>query len=199
MSEVIFVRHGQAVGQDSGKVLGSTDVGLNELGFEQAGLLAPSLRKLQYDRVIHSPMRRVVETMNTALPDAVDPMVDRRLREIHFGDWEGLTFDEIRAIDAVCAEQWLDNDSNFQFPNGEKIADFFSRIEDFAADLRKLEGTTMIFAHGGVICHMISHFINLNYQNAFALSVSHTSVSKVRLYDGGAVLLELNNTVHLQD
>ena len=46
---------------------------------------------------------------------------------------------------------------------------------------------------------MISHFINLNYQNAFALSVSHTSVSKVRLYDGGAVLLELNNTVHLQD
>ena len=77
MSKVIFVRHGQAVGQDSGKVLGSTDVGLNELGFEQARLLAPSLRKLQYDRVIHSPMRRVVETMNTALPDAFDPVVDR--------------------------------------------------------------------------------------------------------------------------
>ena len=36
MSDVIFVRHGQAIGQDSGKVLGATDVGLNETGFEQA-------------------------------------------------------------------------------------------------------------------------------------------------------------------
>jgi alpha-ribazole phosphatase len=199
MAEVIFVRHGQAEGQDSGKVLGSTDADLNAKGREQATMLGTALGKLTWDRVIHSPMQRVVQTMNTALPEVADPTMDRRLREINFGDWEGLTFDEIRTIDAVCAEQWLDNNSDFQFPNGEKIADFFSRIEDFAADLRKLDGTTLIFAHGGVICHMVSHFINLNYQNAFSLSVDHTSISRVKLYEGSAVLAELNNKDHLKN
>lgn len=197
MAEVILIRHGQAEGQDTGKVLGSTDMGLNETGFMQAKKLSQAVGRMHYANIVHSPMRRVVETMNTALPDVAGQTVDDRLREINFGDWEGLTFDEIRAIDAACADQWLDNDSDFQFPNGEKIADFFDRVEDFAADLRKMSGPVLIFAHGGVICHMISHFINLNYQNAFSLAIDHTSISKVKIFDGSAVLSELNNTHHL--
>ena len=198
MADVILIRHGQAEGQDTGKVLGSTDMGLNETGFEQAKKLSSVLEGGHYARIIHSPMLRVVETMNTALPNVSGQIADNRLREINFGDWEGLTFDEIRAIDAACADQWLDNDSDFQFPNGEKIADFFARVEDFAATLRKMDGPVLIFAHGGVICHMISHFINLNYQNAFSLAIDHTSISRVKIFDSSAVLAELNNTNHLK-
>tara|TARA_B100000609_G_C17162163_1_gene406789 strand:- start:202 stop:798 length:597 start_codon:yes stop_codon:yes gene_type:complete len=198
MADVIFIRHGQAEGQDTGKVLGSTDMGLNETGFMQAKKLSSAIEAMNYSRIIHSPMLRVVETMNTALPNVSGQVVDNRLREINFGDWEGLTFDEIRAIDSACADQWLDNDSDFQFPNGEKIADFFARVEDFASDLRQMDGPVLIFAHGGVICHMISYFINLNYQNAFSLAIDHTSISRVKIFDSSAVLAELNNTQHLK-
>ena len=94
MITLYFVRHGQTVWNESGRYQGSTEVALSALGKEQAKLTAHWFEGIFLNGIISSSLGRAMETakeianlksMNVEVVDA--------FQELHFGDWEGKTFE----------------------------------------------------------------------------------------------------------
>ena len=157
---MIFLRHGETPYNEQGRLQGQTDIALSAKGREQAESVGRYLRH-KYAReiaaipspenFIASPLVRTQETMQLArraLGFADDAYVlEPRLKEIGFGDWEGLTWAEVEARDpsgfrARKADKW-----NFAPRGGESYAMLIERVRPWLAGLRQ---ETFVAAHGGV-------------------------------------------------
>jgi broad specificity phosphatase PhoE len=160
-----YIRHGETDWNVEGRLQGRYDTALNAVGRRQAGACADILSDLlARDRrapadyaYVASPLKRARETMEimrAALGLVRDDyLVDARLREIGFGEWEGLTLREVRArAPQALAERerdkWL-----FAPPGGESYADVAARLGEWYA---ALAGDTVVVAHGGTARALIA-------------------------------------------
>ena len=91
-------RHGQTPYNAAGRIQGGSDVALDEVGLAQAALAAQQLVELQPSLIVSSDLSRAHATA-AALAALVgqDVVTDARLRERNFGQWEGLSIDELEA------------------------------------------------------------------------------------------------------
>ncbi len=160
-----YIRHGETDWNVAGRLQGRHDTALNAVGRRQAGACADILRDLlARDRraptdcaYVASPLKRARETMEimrTALGLVRDDyLVDARLREIEFGEWEGLTLREVRArAPQALAERERDKWC-FAPPGGESYADVAVRMRAWYA---ALAGDAVVVAHGGTARALIA-------------------------------------------
>jgi len=160
-----YVRHGETDWNVEGRLQGWHDPALNGVGRRQAAVCADILRDLveQDGRspadygYVASPLQRARQTaeiMRAALGlEAEDYRVDARLREIGFGEWEGLTLREIRArapqaLAARERDKW-----EFVPPGGESYAQVALRMR---AWYEALADDTIVVAHGGTARALIA-------------------------------------------
>ena len=123
----------------------------------------------------------------------VNCSVEENLREIDFGSWEGLTFDEISRRDPEKLEEWMDLREQFTFPQGENILDFSSRVGNcFRRITSRNHEKILVVCHGGVIRHALCHLLELPCSKANAFEIKEGSVSSVLYESGNAVLQRLN-------
>ena len=94
MPEIYLIRHGETQWSLSGKHTGISDIPLTEHGREQAKLLRPELATRNFLRVLTSPLRRARETCELA-GLAARAEIDPDLMEWNYGDYEGLTSEQI--------------------------------------------------------------------------------------------------------
>ncbi|MBR5950451.1 MAG: histidine phosphatase family protein [Actinomycetaceae bacterium] len=93
---IIFWRHGQTDYNQERRVQGALDIELNESGIVQAERIAPYVAAMNPTRIISSPLKRAVRTAETVAGLKGLPVeLDERLRERNFGDFEGLTREEL--------------------------------------------------------------------------------------------------------
>jgi broad specificity phosphatase PhoE len=152
---LFLVRHGETDWNREGRLQGGQDIPLNALGREQAAEAARRLRALtpsfaQSDYVA-SPMQRARETMTIlrrelGLPPE-DFHIDERLRELTFGDWEGLTWREVRKAERELAQARERDKWGFVPPGGESYRMLAERIRPV---LEGLAADTVMVSHGGV-------------------------------------------------
>lgn len=194
---LMLARHARVESQFTGRFLGSSDVPLSPSGRRQAAALAGTLNTPDVDRLLVSPLLRATQT---AEPLQIEGQIEPDLREIDFGRWEGLTFDEISAAgeDALIA-RWNDFDLQFSFPNGESLGSFVDRVARTADRLAAGGGkTTLLITHGGVIRLMICHLLGLSARNYLLFDVRPSSITSIDLFDGRGVLVGLNDVCHLK-
>ena len=100
---LILVRHGETAWNAEGRIQGMLDVPLNALGVQQANSVADELARIV--DVAEMVSSDLVRTRETATPIAnatgFEPRFDARIRERHFGVWQGKTYEEWRVLDAV--------------------------------------------------------------------------------------------------
>ncbi|MCA8952645.1 MAG: histidine phosphatase family protein [Planctomycetes bacterium] len=151
-----LVRHGETAGQSSIRFHGKNDVPLSDEGRAQIRALAPWLAGAQFTAIVHSPQSRAVESA-AILAEAcgfatVERRADERLREISFGDCEGLTAEE---IEARFPEFWREHRAGraLAFPNGEPRADYAARVAAAARELvaEPWSGDLLVVAHRGTV------------------------------------------------
>ena len=151
-----FVRHGETDWNLAKRYQGQRDIPLNDTGRAQAARNGRVLaRTLAADAAIFdyvaSPLGRARETMEiirrelALTPD--DYQTDDRLKEIHYGHWEGLLWDELSEVDpggvaARAADTW-----NWQPDGGESLGAVSRRVESWLAEISR---TSVVVAHGGV-------------------------------------------------
>jgi broad specificity phosphatase PhoE len=161
LRELILLRHGETEGQSSIRYHGSGDVPLSDAGREQMRAARRRLPRRDFDAVVSSPLSRAYEGARIAAPGA-EILVEERFREIDFGRWEGLTREEIRALDPDLYEQWMAHPETFGFPEGEDRAAFASRVE---AGLERLLGlparSALVVVHKGVIRTILDRLCGL--------------------------------------
>ena len=120
MALFYFVRHGATAWNVEGRVCGSTDVPLSDLGRRQAQLLAKRLNSISVEAIYSSPLQRALETARL-ICEAMgrEPVLDVRLTELNYGTWEGMTFEEIERATPALYRAWDENPADLAPPGGE--------------------------------------------------------------------------------
>jgi broad specificity phosphatase PhoE len=153
-----LVRHGETTWNRAERMQGQQDTPLTPLGVAQASGAGRVLRALlgtgqEAARFVTSPLgraRRSAEIILAHLPDQVDAATeDDRLKEIRWGDFEGLTR---QAIGAVSLRLWRSPADRWRVPppGGESYLMLSERVSPLLAELRRSPRPAVIIAHGGV-------------------------------------------------
>lgn len=188
--QLSLLRHGRT--GYSGRYVGALDVGLSLEGITQIENLRPYFQMNIPAVCISSPMQRCVQSHEILFPKG-HVEHDADLREINFGEWEGLSFQEIVSDYPVLVKQWAEWSLEFCFPGGERIGDFVQRVHR-AADriLARSEEDILLVAHGGVIRALLCYFLQLEPSEYLLFQVQKARIAKMELFDQGAVLTGLN-------
>jgi broad specificity phosphatase PhoE len=174
------VRHGSVVGAETRRFIGHLDVPLSPLGEAQIGALAVRLRGVAFDAIYCSDLRRTRRSAEIlAAPHRLTPISEPALREFAMGRWDGLTAEEIRALDAAAFDAWMGDVERFQFPGGESLPDLEARawpaFETIVA--RHAGGTVAIVAHGGSNRAILCRALGLGPARLLALGQDYAALS----------------------
>jgi probable phosphoglycerate mutase len=158
--QIWFIRHGETEYNREGRLQGQQDIGLNPKGREQSSAVGRALRKLagpEIDKLersrafLASPLSRTRETMELARTAmGLDPAayeLSDDLKELTFGDWEGLTWPEVEARDPKRAARRAADKWDFVPPNGESYAALAGRLKPW---VEAIERDLFVVSHGGV-------------------------------------------------
>jgi broad specificity phosphatase PhoE len=150
--EVVLVRHGETEWSRDGRHTGRTDVPLTERGEEQALAVGDALRGRSFAVVWSSPLQRALETARLA---GFTPEVREELAEWDYGEYEGLTTPEIRQ-EVPGWTIW-----RYAAPGGESGEQVGARADRAVAELRRLDGDALVFAHGHLLRVLAARWLEL--------------------------------------
>jgi len=152
VSSILLIRHAQS--QLAGRFCGSSNPFLSSAGEVEARELAEKLRATVISHIFCSPLRRAVMTAEAIAATREVPLtVMDGLREMDFGEWEGLTWREIELRDPQFARQWMEQFPSLTAPGGEPFEAFRQRVESAYLQVQgeNVSGTVAIVAHSGVL------------------------------------------------
>lgn len=181
---LILVRHGLADGA-AGRCVGHADLALSAPGAAAVRRLVRSWSGPPPARLVTSDLARAADTA-ALFADAwgmrAEP--DARLREMHFGEWEGRGWDEIGAGDAARLHRWMSGWTEERAPGGEGFPDVAARVAAWVADLRASCGggaTVLAVAHAGSIRALLCHLLGWTPAQAFRARVDHAHATALAL------------------
>jgi len=191
-TQLFLLRHGPA-DVEPGKLVGSTDVGLNGKGLERLAGLSRQLEDV--GAWYCSPMLRTRQTLDVVqqhINIRQEICYDDRLREIDFGRWEMQNFTDISNADPGLIDSWTEY-TNFVFPGGEAVGAFCDRVETMLQLFMAHDAETIgVITHGGVIRTLICLALGISVQNYLLFDVQPASLTVLELFDKGGVLKGLN-------
>lgn len=143
---IAFLRHGPTDWNEEGRIQGRIDMPLSEAGrVKMAALLPPAGFAIAYT----SPLGRARETAK--LLGYANAIVDERLAEHNWGDWEGMTREEILARDGGDAFAKAGSGIDFTPKNGESTRDLLARVAAFLRERAGDPRDAVAIAHRGVL------------------------------------------------
>ena len=148
MGDVWLVRHGETEWSRDGRHTGSTDLPLTADGEAAARELAPRLAGEHFALVLTSPLQRARRT--AALAGFPEAQVDEDLVEWRYGDYEGVTTDEIRE-QVPGWTIWT-----HPCPNGETAEEVAARLERVVSRCREASGDVLLVGHGHALRALVA-------------------------------------------
>ncbi|TKI56953.1 histidine phosphatase family protein [Brevibacillus antibioticus] len=158
--KLIWIRHGETDSNREQRYLGHSDVPLNERGYLHASDLAKELPVLigRPAAIYSSDLLRCMQTAEPlAAAWGLSVISEPALRELSFGEWELMTYDELMLSDPVRATRWYDDPFRNRPPHGESLEELGMRVDRWLRSLlqraskEEASDTVVIVTHGGVI------------------------------------------------
>jgi broad specificity phosphatase PhoE len=171
---LVFIRHAET--DMVGTFCGQSDPPVNAAGHRQIQRLAESLSTEPIAAVFTSDLQRSVTTAGTLAEFLAIPYITRpALREIDFGKWEGLTWEEIEKLDSTFAQQWLEAFPHLTPPDGESFEKFETRvIAETSYLLNQCKSTLIaVVTHAGVMRAVLRTLCGLDEKSAWALTKTY--------------------------
>jgi len=194
-----LVRHGRTAWNDIGRAQGQTDIPLDEVGMEQARLVAESFVDVTAARVLTSDLQRSRQTAE-AIAKVLDVPLEVRpaLRERTFGDLEGQNY--VHVMERLSKEALRQGVSSTEVrpPNGESHADVWKRVRPVVEELFASDEDAVLVAHGGSLSALAAQLGQGTFATMRFFSFANTSVTELRRQpDGLFRLVRYNDTAHL--
>ena len=175
--QVYLIRHGETKWSLSGQHTGITDIPLTENGRKVAKLLAPVLAKERFTLVLTSPLTRARTTCELAGLGS-DAEIDRDLMEWNYGEYEGLTAEQIHAK----APGWMIFADGC--PAGETPEQVGDRVDRVIARARAVQGHVALFAHGHLFRVFAARWLGLPAAAGGDFLVDTATLKILRYYHG---------------
>lgn len=191
MGKLIIVRHGQTQMNVEGIFFGKLDPGLNEMGRVQCKKTGDILKKYGYDAVYSSDLLRASETAELVNYLKLPVKFDKRLQEIDFGIFEGLSYKEIQEKYPEECEKSKNEWKTFDFVTGESLVRLQNRAIEFVEGLDKTKNN-LVVTHWGVINCILSWYFSDKLESYWKYSVENGGVCIIEFADGFPILKGLN-------
>lgn len=195
---LLLVRHGRTEANVRGQLLGRADPALDDVGRRQAGALAAVIGSGRFGEVlgvVSSPLQRARRTAEAL---GMDPVIDERLIELDYGEWEG------RPVSEVPAESWARwrGDATFRPPGGESLLELGERVRAACAHWASTidrPGVVVLVSHVSPIKAAVAWALGVGDTTAWRTQLDNASISRVLVRDGGPALGLFNETAHLSE
>jgi broad specificity phosphatase PhoE len=193
-----LVRHGEHVLRSHGILAGRTPgVGLTATGRAEIAAVAERLAGERIDALYASPLQRTKESADILAGRLALPVQYRDdIVELDFGEWTGLTFDEVRR-DARW-DAWRSCRSMAVVPGGEGMRQVQERTVSALAELQRThgDGAVVIVSHGDVIRAAILFALGMPLDLYARIEIGLASISTVAFGDFGFCVQQLNERPH---
>ena len=203
MHRWFLVRHGQTEWNRIGRAQGQSDPPLNQEGEGQAEAVAVRLAPVHFEAAYSSDLLRAADTAGPIMRGRDVPIVLRRdLREKNFGEWEGMTWEDLQHRYPDMLEDLFDEKPAFAPPGGESDLDLLDRVTAAVARIAGrqagTDGNILVVSHGGTLRAMMVTMLGLPVDSMWRLRLSNGGLSIITVFDeGGATIDLLNDTSHL--
>lgn len=195
-NRVYLIRHGQVAGYENFPVYGHTDVDLTEVGILQVKQIAERLRLTELQAIYSSDLNRSATGARLiARHHDVPVYYLPELREMKFGDWEGLTLTDIRTRFPEELQKRQDDLVNYRAPgNGESIADLAARIETVFDRIRAEQqgNNILIAAHGAVNRVILCRALGLDLVRMFNIHQAYGCLNIIDYFSDATVVRLVN-------
>jgi len=192
MTQVILIRHGETVWNQQRRMQGHSDSPLSEIGVRQAQLLGRHLKQIAFSALYSSDSGRAQHTARSVAGfTGHDVILEPRLRERHFGVFEGLTGKEIEANFPTDYARFKSRDQAHVIPGGESASQFRARVAACFDEIAR--------RHNGDLVVVITHGLVLDVLYRAALGIPpelprihelvNAGINRLR-FDGGAWHIE---------
>ena len=197
-----IVRHGQTNWNILGKTQGHGNSDLTQKGENQAFELAKSIKEYPIDYIYSSDLGRAIQT-SQIISNEIGIKVNetKALREMGFGDWEGLLIDEIKKDYEKTYEIWRNQPHLANIPNGETLHIIKDRIDNFVKELNEKYDNKhiLLVSHSVTVRVMLLSFLNSGVENIYRIKQDNTALNIVEYRDYGPVIIKMNDTSHIKN
>lgn len=197
MVKLILVRHALTVDNQKSRLSGHIDSSISEEGKEQIDKIINYLKDFYIDKIYTTTSSRTKDTVKKLSKlKSIEIIEKESLKEISFGDFEGLTFDEIKDKYPKEFQDMIEKGYEYKYPNGESLIDSYNRV---CIELDNIisnndDRTILICSHGGTIRNIITYLISNSYKYHWNFKIDNGSVTILEVQDGFTVITAMNNT-----
>ncbi len=208
LARFFLVRHGETIWNKQRKYQGQSDIPLTDEGKIQAELLSKRLKHEKLDVAYASDLGRTMETAKIiAEQHDIEVIPTELMRELSFGIWEGLTYEDILQKWPQEYRSWIDNPYYEKPPEGETLSQLCERVSRFLMKAAKAypDGRILVVSHAGPIRAVLSVLLNLKQSFFWKFKISNTSLTVIEydglkeLSDSDAFIVTVNDTYHLDN
>ncbi len=159
---------------------GQSDIDVAASFASEVASTQTKLAKMAFDTIYTSPLQRCVklaEALNLG-----EPILDNRLLELNFGDWEMNAWDD---IPRDIFDGWAHDYANQAPPNGETFSQLQQRGLNFLDEMKAkhLGENILVVTHGGMIRALLAHVLNMELKGLFRFNIDHASVTQLDFSD----------------
>ncbi len=171
MTRIDLLRHGETVG--GSRYRGSIDDALTPQGW--AAMRAALGEERDWDCIVSSPLRRCADfARDLAQRHALPLVFDARLREIHFGAWEGKTVSDLLAAEPEAVARFWRDPVNYPPPGAEDVRALEARVllawEELV--MRHAGEQVLVVTHGGPLRILLGRAQRLSLTESLRLEVA---------------------------
>jgi len=200
-TSILLIRHGQTEWNRVERFRGQFDIELNQNGFTQAKRTASwIIGHWQPTAVISSPLIRAIQTAE-AIAKSCSLVVQANpgLTDIDYGDWQGLTPDEVKEKWPNQASAWFGHPSQTDIPGGESLSQVQSRaIETISAISQEFENQVIVaVSHTVVIRLIILGLMGISLDHFWHIHQDPCGINLFEVQGKERKIVFLNATCHL--
>lgn len=201
-TRLFLIRHGQVEGFEAKRYNGQKNVALTGHGRRQLDEVAGRLAGVPLDAVWSSDLDRCrYGAERLAAPRGLAVVYREGLRELHAGDWEGLTWDELQRLYPLEWQARLADIANYRIPGGESFRDAAGRVRpELARLLAAHPGQNVaLVAHGGVNRIILLDALGAPLEQVFSLEQDYACLNVIDYFADGYRTVRLVNADHLPE
>jgi broad specificity phosphatase PhoE len=199
---LFVVRHGETAFARERRYAGSRDIGLTEAGRRQCEAVARALAGSFPAAVYSSPLGRARASAEIiAKPHRLGVEVAPAFREMTFGDWEGLTREEVAARFPDDSEVWRTAPARFARPGAEPLAAVAARVEAGLAELRAAhDGASVILVTHAVVARLlVLSALGLGPERLWTVDATPAGISELEYRADWVTVHRMNTLSHLAE
>lgn len=211
MTQLILIRHGETDWNVVRRLQGHLDIGLNDIGRQQAAAVAAALAGEQIHAVYSSDMQRTQATAAAiAAARGMPVRLDPALRERCYGDLQGLTHTEITQRYPADFKAWMARDPDARYTStiaaqenpglqAETLREFSARVVATITGLAAAEAsrTIVIVTHGGVLDCLHRHVTGSDLESARDFTIANAGINRLHWNGNRFSIVQWGDVAHL--